>query len=63
MPGKGLSMTVKDVAVRLNDFYRSYDQHAYDDAGGSLEEVERVLREDPAAIIADLLSILEDMMD
>ena len=57
-------MTKEERALveRLDKVYRDYDSYEYEDMDGSVEEAEKILKDDPETVISDLLDIIEDLM-
>ena len=55
-------MSIKKLAMRLDQFFWKYDQHGYDDAGCTPDMALEILEEDPLIVVDNLLEILEDMI-
>ena len=49
-----------DLASKLDKFYSSFDPYTYAEYEGNYEKTRQILKEDPLAVVSDLLRIAED---
>ena len=53
-------IALKGLASKLDKFYSVFDPYTYADYEGSFEKTLKILKEDPLAVVSDLLQIAED---
>jgi len=58
--GERRSDEIKDLAERLDQFYKDFYPYDYADVDGSPEQALKLLREYPFDVIKDLLDIVEE---
>ena len=51
---------IEELAVRLDKVYEEIDPYNYRDADGSVEQAKEALKNDPYAVIEELIVWLED---
>ena len=57
------TININDLAKKLDNVMRDYDQYEYDDADYSLECAKSDLTDRPYLVIDSLLDIISDLLD